>query len=100
MIPSLTQISTTTPLYASKAESKINALSGASISPDGGAIYETTCSNISLTPTPVFAEANTASYAGIPTTSWISFLVPSGSADGRSTLLINGNISRSLSKAK
>ena len=83
IIPSFTHIKTITPLYGSKALSKIKAFSGASILPVGAGIYIHTCSSISRTPIPVLADANTASNAGIPMTSSISFLVASGSAEGR-----------------
>jgi hypothetical protein len=48
---------------------------------------------------PVFAEICSASAAGIPTTSSISLITRSGSAFGRSTLLITGMISRSAATA-
>ena len=49
---------------------------------------------------PAFADASTASEASRPITSSISCLTRSGSALGKSILLITGTISKSLSSAK
>ncbi len=70
------------------------------MSPDGAGTYSTTCSKISSIPIPAFALAKTASDASIPITSSISVRTRSGSAAGKSILLITGKISKSLSNAK
>ena len=98
--PSFTLQKTITPLYASYKESKISALSGASISPVGGGTTFTICSKTSPTFNPVLAEMSGASLASKPIISSISSLTRSGSALGRSILLITGIISRSCSNAK
>ena len=51
-------------------------------------------------PKPVLAEIKTASSVGIPITSSISAFTRSGSAAGKSILLIMGIIAKSCSKAK
>ena len=57
-------------------------------------------SKISGIPIPDLAEHNTASDASKPMISSISCLTRSGSAEGKSILLITGMISRSCSKAR
>ena len=78
----------------------MRALSGAATLPVGAGTFSTICSKISSIPIPALAEANTASLASKPMTSSISVLTRSGSAAGRSILLITGKISKSLSKAR
>ena len=51
-------------------------------------------SKISLIPMPVFAEQKIAFEVSSPMTSSICCLTPSGSAEGRSILLITGTISK------
>ena len=63
-------------------------------------MYLTTASKTSWIFKPVLADTNGAWSAGKPITSSISFLTLSGSALGKSTLLITGTISKSLSIAK
>ncbi len=69
---------------------------GASVSPDGGGTIRTTASRISCVPIPIFAEARTASVASIASRSSISSATRSGSAAGRSILLITGTSARSF----
>ena len=89
-----------TPLYASYTESKTSALSGAPSSPSGAGIFSTICSSTSSILIPILAEISGASCASMPITSSISFFTRSGSALGRSILLITGMISRSWSIAR
>ena len=98
--PSITRTYKTTPLYASNLESNTKAFKGLSLIPEGAGTLATIASSTSSIPKPVFALVKTASDASIPITSSISCLTRSGSALGRSTLLITGIISKSLSKAK
>ncbi len=89
-----------TPLYASYNESNISAESGAEASPDGAGILVTICSRTSSILIPFLADISGASCASIPITSSISSITLSGSALGRSILLITGNTSRSWSNAR
>ena len=66
----------------------MSALSGASGFPTGCGTWRMTASSASFTPTPVLPEASTASSAGIASASSISWRTRSGSAEGRSILLI------------
>ena len=88
------------PLYASKRLSKINARVGSSDLSGGGGTLLTIASKISGIPIPDLAEHKTASEASKPMISSISCLTRSGSAEGKSILLITGMISRSCSKAR
>ena len=81
-----------TPLYASYNESNISAESGAEASPDGAGILVTICSRTSSILIPFLADISGASS--------ISSITLSGSALGRSILLITGNTSRSWSNAR
>ena len=81
-------------------ESKINACSGADASPTGAGTFATIASNTCSTFTPVLAEINGASEASSPIISSISSLTRSGSALGKSILLMTGNTSRSWSSAR
>ena len=92
-LPSITRMSATTPRYSSKYESKISAFSGASGSPLGAGTRRTTASSASRTPIPDFALVRTASSAGMARPSSISCRTRSGSAAGRSILLMSGMIS-------
>ena len=94
-LPSMIRQNTITPLYGSYTESKISACKGLSGLPPGAGIFSTTASSTSSIPIPFFAEISGASCASIPITSSISFLTRSGSALGRSILLITGKTSRS-----
>ena len=94
MAPSTTRTSATTPRYGSKYESKMSARSGAVASPSGAGMLYTTASSRSCTPAPVLPEASTASSAGMARPSSISSRTRSGSAAGRSILLMRGMISR------
>ena len=60
----------------------------------GAGTNRTTASNTSLIPTPCFALTKIASCAGSPINCSICSRILSGSADGRSILLITGMISR------
>ncbi len=51
-------------------------------------------------PIPIFAEVSTASCAGMPTTCSICSRAFSGSAEGRSILLMTGTIARSWCVAR
>jgi hypothetical protein len=93
-LPSTTRMSATTPRYASKNESKMSAFRGAPGSPTGAGTRRTTASSASRMPSPVFAEVSTASSAGMASASSISWRTRSGSAEGRSILLMSGMISR------
>ena len=79
-----------TPLYASYNESNISAESGAEASPDGAGILVTICSRTSSILIPFLADISGASCASIPITSSISSITLSGSALGRSILLMAG----------
>jgi hypothetical protein len=85
-----------TPRYGSYQESKRRAFKGAFGSPDGGGIAVTIRSRSSSIPIPILAEVRTASPAGMPTTCSICSRARSGSADGRSILLMTGTIARLL----
>ena len=99
--PSNTRKTTTTPLYVSKYESKINALNGSSSTGTlGGGTNRTISSKISSIPIPAFAEHCTASVASNPKTSSISCATRSQSAAGKSILFKTGTISKSFSNAK
>ncbi len=74
--------------------------SGASGSPTGGGTLATTASRISWIPFPSFAEARIASEASMPMTSSIWRRTFSGSAAGRSILLMTGTIVRLLFTAR
>ncbi len=78
----------------------MSAFSGLFTSPDGSGTFSTICSRMSSIPIPDFAEASTASEASKPITSSISSRTLSGSAAGKSILLMTGKISKSLSSAK
>ena len=93
-VPSFTLQKTMTPLYESYIESKISADNGASGSPSGAGSLWTIASRTSSILMPFLAEIRGASSASIPITSSISSLTRSGSALGRSILLITGNTSR------
>ena len=73
------------------------ALSGALRSPLGGGILATTASRTSVMPMPDLALVSTASLASRPMMSSISARTFSGSAAGRSILLMTGTISWSCS---
>ncbi len=79
--------------------SKMSAFSGASGSPRGGGTRCTTASRMSRVPMPSRALARMQSSPGRPITSSISLRTSSGSAAGRSILLITGTIARSFSSA-
>ena len=81
-------------------ESKIRAFNGASGSPLGAGIFSTMASSTASTFSPVLALILGASLASRPITSSISAATRSGSALGRSTLLITGKTSRSWSRAR
>ena len=68
--------------------------------PLGSGMYFTIASRRSSIPIPVFPETRTALSVGRPIISSISSFTFSGSAEGRSILLITGSISRSCSKAR
>ena len=70
------------------------------LSPVGAGISVTILSNTSSTLSPVFAEIHGASCAGIPIMFSISSFTSCGLADGKSTLLITGIISKLFSSAK
>ena len=97
MTPSITRTRITTPRYGSYQLSTSIAVSGASRSPLGGGILATIASRISSMPIPALALASTASDASRPMTSSISLRTFSGSAAGRSILLMTGTISWSCS---
>ena len=80
-----------TPRYGSYQESKRRAFSGASGSPWGGGMSRTMRSSSSSMPMPILAEVRTASSAGMPTTCSICSRAFSGSAEGRSILLMTGH---------
>ena len=82
-----------------KTESKINAWSGASGSPDGAGMRSTIASRISGTPMPVLPLARIMSSCLHPSRSTIWSSTSSGFALSRSTLLTTGMISKSLSIA-
>ena len=94
--PSMIRTSEVTPRYGSYQESKSRAFKGASGSPFGGGMSRTIRSRSSSMPMPIFAEVRTASSAGIPTTCSICSRARSGSAEGRSILLMTGTITRLL----
>ena len=94
-VPSTILTNMITPLYASYKESNISAESGFEGSPSGAGIFVTICSNTSSILIPFLADIRGASWASIPIISSISSLTLSGSALGRSILLITGNTSRS-----
>ncbi len=71
-------------------------MSGAAGSPFGAGMSWTICSRSSRTPVPTLPDVRTAWRAGIPMTSSICSRAISGTADGRSTLLMHGTIVRSL----
>ena len=73
----------------------MSARKGASASPLGAGMPYTTASRRSCTPSPVLPLASTASSAGSASPSSISALTRSGSAAGRSILLMSGTISKS-----
>ena len=79
----------------SSIDRKLSALRGFSLSPSGAGILFTTASRTSSIPIPILAEILGASCASMPITSSISLITRSGSADGRSILLITGKTSRS-----
>ena len=87
------------PLKGLKTESKINACSGASVSPEGAGTRSTIAANISGTPMPVFPLARMMSEASQPRRSTIWSSTSSGLALSKSTLLTIGMISRLLSIA-
>ena len=95
-LPSTIRTSEVTPRYGSYQESKISALRGAFGSPAGGGTAATMRSSSSSIPIPCLAEVRTASPAGMPTTCSICSLARSGSAEGRSILLMTGTIARLL----
>ncbi|CKF97900.1 Uncharacterised protein [Streptococcus pneumoniae] len=99
-VPFTTRIYAITPRYGSYKESKIIHCNGSSESPVGAGTFSTICSKISSIPIPAFAEASTASDASNPITSSTSWRTRSGSALGKSILLITGKISKLLSSAK
>ena len=72
----------------------MSARRGASASPVGAGMLYTTASSRSWTPSPVLPLASTASSAGMARPSSISSRQRSGSAEGRSILLMSGMISR------
>ena len=78
----------------------MSALSGALSSVTGAGISRTMRSRTSSTFSPVFAETRGAFEQSRPMTSSTSEATLSGSAAGRSILLITGTISRSWSSAK
>ena len=78
----------------------MRALVGSDDLSSGAGIRSTMASKISGIPIPDLAEQRIASEASSPMISSISFLTRSGSADGRSILLMTGIISKSCSKAK
>ena len=92
--PSNTRTVATTPRYSSKYESRMSALSGAAASPVGGEMRKTMDSSRSWMPSPVLPETHTASSAGMASSSSISARTRSGSAEGRSILLMAGTMSR------
>ncbi|CAC6991205.1 Uncharacterised protein [Staphylococcus aureus] len=98
--PSTILIDEITPLYGSYSESNINAFSGASGSPSGAGTTSTIFSSISSIPMLDLALAKTTSSWSKPIISSISCFTRSGSAAGKSILLITGNNSNSLSNAK
>ena len=99
MVPFLILINETTPRYESNHESTIKACNWALGSPSGLGMSDTSLSNRVSTPSPVFALTKGASNALIPTISSISDLTRSGSAWGRSILLIIGSTSNPSSTA-
>ena len=66
----------------------------------GGGTLATTASRISTIPFPSLAEARIASEASMPTTSSIWRRTVSGSAAGRSILLMTGTMVRLLFTAR
>ena len=98
--PSMRRMSTMTPRKESYWLSKTRALSGASGSPLGAGTPFTISSSTAGMLMPFFAEISGASMAGMPMMSSISALVRSGSAAGRSILLMTGSISRSWFMAR
>ena len=81
------------PKYESYHESTSIAFKGAFASPSGAGNFVTIVSKTSSMPIPVLAEISGASDASIPITSSICALTLSGSAAGKSILLIMGTIS-------
>ena len=97
--PSTTRTSSTTPRKVSYWASKMSARSGSSGSPPGGGIRCTIASRISSIPSPFLAEISTTSKGSSPSSSSISSRTRSGSAAGRSILLITGTTDKSYSIA-
>ena len=95
IVPSKRRIKTMTPRKESYWLSNTSALSGADGSPLGAGTPLTISSSTAGMFMPFLADISGASMAGIPMMSSISVLVRSGSAAGRSILLMTGNISRS-----
>jgi hypothetical protein len=77
----------------------INACSGASTLPFGAGMRSTMRSSNSSTPKPVLALMRTASIAAMPMMSSICVITRSGSAVGRSILLMTGRTSSPCSIA-
>ena len=98
--PSMMRASEVTPRYGSYQESKRRAFNGARGSPEGGGMSATILSSSSSIPIPCFAEVRTALPAGMPTTCSICSRARSGSAEGRSILLMTGTIARLLWMAR
>ena len=77
----------------------MSAWSGDAASPLGGGMRATRRSSSSGTFSPVFALTRTAFFASRPMISSISVITRSGSAEGRSILLMTGSTSRPCSSA-
>ena len=77
----------------------ISACRGAWLSPFGGGKRLMRASSSSGTPSPVLALTLAASVASMPMISSISCITRSGSAEGRSILLMTGSTSRPCSMA-
>ena len=89
-----------TPRKESYWLSNTSARSGASGSPSGAGTPFTISSSTAGMFMPCLAEISGASMAGMPMMSSISVFVRSGSAAGRSILLMTGSISRSWFMAR
>ena len=97
--PSITLTNTTTPRYESYQLSTNKAFVSLLLLPNGGFNLSISVSKISSIPWPVFAETYIVSYASRPITSSICMATFSGSAAGKSILLITEIISWSTSIA-
>ena len=99
-IPSNTLTSRTTPWYKSYHESTIKTFRGAFFLPLGSGILTIIASSTSFIPIPCLALTKIESEESICRTSSICFFTFSGSALGKSILLITGIILRSCSMAR